>query len=93
MTYDWIRYLVTRYEPGDGPQNQMVGFMRSLFGDYVLTNEVLKSTAISDAGMTKQTLYEVEKGNFTRSTYERAIESLDAVNAEIGTLIQEAWGR
>jgi len=93
MTYDWFRYLVTRYEPGDGPQNQMVGFMRSLFGDYVLTNEVLKSTAISDAGMTKQTLYEVEKGNFTRSTYERAIESLDAVNAEVGTLIQEAWGR
>lgn len=93
MSYDWFRYLVTRYEPGDGPQNQMVGFMRALFGEHVLANAVLKSTAISDAGMTKQTLYEVEKGNFTRSTYERAIESLDAVNAEIGTLIQQAWGR
>jgi chromosome partitioning protein len=29
MTYDWLRYLVTRYEPGDGPQNQMVSFMRN----------------------------------------------------------------
>ena len=93
MEYDWFRYLVTRYEPGDGPQNQMVGFMRTLFGDHVLANEVLKSTAISDAGMTKQTLYEVEKSNFTRSTYERAIESLDAVNAEIEALFQNAWGR
>lgn len=93
MSYDWLRYLVTRYEPGDGPQNQMVGFMRALFGDHVLANEVLKSTAISDAGMTKQTLYEVEKSNFTRSTYERAIESLDAVNAEIEGLVQQAWGR
>jgi chromosome partitioning protein len=54
---------------------------------------VLKSTAISDAGITKQTLYEVEKSSFTRSTYERAIESLDAVNGEIEALIQQSWGR
>ena len=93
MTYDWMRYLVTRYEPGDGPQNQMVGFMRSMFGEHVLNNTVLKSTAISDAGITKQTLYEVERAQFTRSTYERARESLDAVNAEIGGLVQAAWGR
>ncbi|MCJ8140925.1 plasmid partitioning protein RepA [Falsirhodobacter halotolerans] len=93
MNYDWLRYVVTRYEPGDGPQNQMVSFMRSMFGDHVLNHPVLKSTAISDAGITKQTLYEVERGQFTRSTYERAMESLNAVNGEIGTLIQQAWGR
>lgn len=29
----------------------------------------------------------------TRSTYERAIESLDAVNGEIEGLIHESWGR
>ncbi len=93
MGYDWLRYLVTRYEPGDGPQNQMVGFMRALFGEHVLNHTVLKSTAISDAGLTKQTLYEVDRSQFTRSTYDRAIESLDAVNTEIEGLIQAAWGR
>ncbi|AUH35659.1 plasmid partitioning protein RepA [Paracoccus tegillarcae] len=93
MDYDWLRYVVTRYEPGDGPQNQMVSFMRSMFGEHVLNHTVLKSTAISDAGITKQTLYEVEKSAFTRSTYERAIESLNAVNGEIEGLIQSAWGR
>ncbi|EBA02780.1 MAG: plasmid partitioning protein RepA [Paracoccaceae bacterium] len=93
MTYDWLRYVVTRYEPGDGPQNQMVSFMRSMFGDHVLNHPVLKSTAISDAGITKQTLYEVEKGQFVRATYERAMESLNSVNGEIETLIQQAWGR
>lgn len=93
MSYDWMRYLVTRYEPGDGPQNQMVSFMRSMFGDHVLNHTVLKSTAISDAGITKQTLYEVEKNQFTRTTYERAMESLNAVNSEIEDLIQKAWGR
>ncbi|MFC0280239.1 plasmid partitioning protein RepA [Falsigemmobacter intermedius] len=93
MNYDWLRYVVTRYEPGDGPQNQMVSFMRSLFGEHVLNHTVLKSTAISDAGITKQTLYEIEKSAFTRATYERAMESLNAVNGEISALIQSAWGR
>ena len=93
MSYDWMRYLVTRYEPGDGPQNQMVAFMRALFGDHVLNHPVLKSTAISDAGLTKQTLYEVDRTQFTRATYERARDSLDASNAEIAGLIQTAWGR
>ena len=43
MGYDWLRYLVTRYEPGVGPQNQMVSFMRSMFGEHVLNYPMLKS--------------------------------------------------
>lgn len=92
MQYDWMRYLVTRHEPTDGPQTQMVAFMRSLFGVRVLTNAMVKSTAISDAGITKQTLYEVPREQFTRSTYDRALESLNQVNAEIENLIERAWG-
>lgn len=93
LNFDFLRYLVTRYEPNDGPQTQIAGFMRSLFGDRVLTAPMVKSTAISDAGLTKQTLYEVGRENFTRSTYDRALESLNAVNAEIEQLIHAAWGR
>ena len=93
MGYDWMRYLITRYEPGDGPQNQMVSFMRSMFGDHVLNYPMLKSTAISDAGITKQSLYEVSKEQFTRATYDRALEALDNVNGEIEQLIRAAWGR
>jgi chromosome partitioning protein len=91
--YDFFRYVITRYEPSDGPQGQIVGLMRSLFGERVLTTPILKSTAISDAGLTKQTLYEISRENFTRSTYDRAIESLDTVHGEIETLVREAWGR
>jgi chromosome partitioning protein len=93
LDYDFIRYVVTRYEPSDGPQAQMVGFMRSLFRERVLTNAMLKSTAVSDAGLSKQTLYEVGRENFSKNTYDRAIESLDAVNGEIEGLIRQAWGR
>ncbi|WP_084678833.1 plasmid partitioning protein RepA [Methylocystis sp. ATCC 49242] len=91
--YDWMNYLVTRFEPSDGPQNQMVAFLRSIFGQHVLIHPMLKSTAISDASITNQTLYEVERQQFTRSTYDRAIESMNQVNGEIEGLIRRAWGR
>ncbi|RTL89271.1 MAG: plasmid partitioning protein RepA [Hyphomicrobiales bacterium] len=91
--YDWMNYLVTRFEPSDGPQNQMVAFLRSIFGQHVLIHPMLKSTAISDASITNQTLYEVERQQFTRSTYDRAIESVNQVNGEIEGLIRRAWGR
>ena len=93
LKYDWIRYLITRYEPADGPQQQMFGFMRSIFGSRVLEAPMLKSTAIADAGLTKQTLYEVERHQFTRGTYDRALEALDAVNGEIEGLIRDVWKR
>lgn len=93
MSHDWMRYLLTRYEPTDAPQNRIVAFLRTMYGDKVLNAPMLKSTAISDAGLTKQTLYEVERSAFTRSTYDRAIESVNAVNDEIAQLIQETWGR
>ncbi|QEN86250.1 plasmid partitioning protein RepA [Labrys sp. KNU-23] len=89
----WFRYLVTRFEPIDGPQTQMVGFMQALFPQQMLKNPMLKSTAISDAGITNQTLYEVDRSQFIRSTYDRAIEALNAVNEEIATLVHKAWGR
>lgn len=93
VSLDWFRYLVTRYEPGDIPQQEMVGLMQSMFARQMLRNPMVKSTAISDAGLTKQSLYEVERSSFVPSTYDRARESLDAVNSEIIGLILSAWGR
>jgi chromosome partitioning protein len=90
---DWLRYLITRYEPTDIPQVQMLGFMQSMLAEEILKSPMVKSTAISDAGLTKQTLYEVERANFNRDTYDRAIECMDAVNFEVQGLIHQAWGR
>jgi chromosome partitioning protein len=91
--YDWMNYLITRFEPSDGPQNQMVAFLRSIFGAHVLIHPMVKSTAISDAGLTNQTLFEVERQQFTRATYDRAMESMNQVNGEIEGLVRKAWGR
>ncbi|RWB50475.1 plasmid partitioning protein RepA [Mesorhizobium sp.] len=93
LQYDFIRYLLTRFEPQDAPQTKVAALLRNMFDDHVLTNPMVKSAAVSDAGLTKQTLYEIGRENLTRSTYDRAMESLDAVNSEIEALIKTAWGR
>lgn len=93
IDYDFLRYVATRYEPSDAPQTQIVAFVRSLFRERVLTHSMLKSTAVSDAGLSKQTLYEIGRENFNKATYDRALEALDAVNGEIEGLMRAAWGR
>ena len=93
MEVDWLRYLVTRYDPQDGAQGIVVNFLRNLFGPLVLDNVCLKSVAISDASLTNQTIYEVDKSSMIGTTYNRAMESVSNVNAEIIKTINDAWGR
>ena len=93
LEYDFIRYLLTRFEPQDAPQTKVAALLRNLFDDHVMTNPMVKSAAVSDAGLTKQTLYEIGRENLTRATYDRAMESLDAVNSEVEGLMKAAWGR
>ena len=93
LDYDFLRYLVSRFEPSDGPQAQVAGLLRANFGNRVMTQAFLKSTAIADAGLTHQTLFEVGRGSMNRQTYDRAMESVNAVARELEADIHAAWGR
>lgn len=92
---DWsfLKFLIARYEPTDVPQSQMAGFLRSILLDQVLTIPMLKSTAISDAGMTQQTIYELDPGQVVKKTRDRILESVNGVADEFEKTIQAAWGR
>ncbi|GEO85929.1 plasmid partitioning protein RepA [Allorhizobium sp. NPDC080224] len=93
MQQDFLRYLVTRHDPNDQSQVHVVGMMRSLFGDDVLTPTAVESSAVETAGLAKRTLYELEPGNIGANTVKRARESIDAVNQRIVELIERSWGR
>jgi chromosome partitioning protein len=93
LDYDFIRYVVTRHDPNDVPETQIVALLRNLFGDDVLRATVWKSTAIANAGLTKQSLFELEKGSVGRAAYDRALESVNSVNREILDLMTRVWGR
>ncbi|MBW3243493.1 plasmid partitioning protein RepA [Epibacterium sp. DP7N7-1] len=92
-TYDFIKFLITRYETGDNPQLQVASFMRTVLGDAVMSNEFLKSTAIGDAANTKQPLFEVEPRDITKSTYDRVMSSISGMADEIEDELRKAWGR
>lgn len=92
---DWrfMKFLIARYEPTDVPQSQMAGFLRSILLEQVLNTPMLKSTAISDAGMTQQTIFEIDPAHVVRRTLERVMESVNGVADEFEQVIQQAWGR
>lgn len=93
LNQDFLRYVVTRHDPHDVPETQIVALLRNLFGDDVLRATAWKSTAIANAGLTKQSLYELDRGSVGRAAYDRALESVDGVNTEILGLVKEVWGR
>ncbi|MDE1992929.1 MAG: plasmid partitioning protein RepA [Rhizobiaceae bacterium] len=92
--WDFAKFLITKFEPNDHPQANMTALMRQVFGEDLLLNSVIKSTAVADALTWKQSLYEVQRARFSApKTYDRAIESINAANAEIEELLWRAWGR
>lgn len=93
LDLDFIRYVVTRHDPNDGPETQIVALLRQLFGEDVLGATAWKSTAIANAGLTKQSLYEIDRASVGRTAYDRALASVDGVNLEIFRLMKKVWGR
>jgi chromosome partitioning protein len=92
--WDFAKFLVTKFEANDHPQANMTALMRQVFGEDLLLNMVSKSTAVADALTWKQSLYEVQRARFSApKTYDRAMESINAANAEIEKLLWAAWGR
>ncbi|WP_454703187.1 plasmid partitioning protein RepA, partial [Agrobacterium burrii] len=92
--WDFAKFLVTKFEPNDHPQANMTALMRQVFGEDLLLNMVMKSTAVADALTWKQSLYEVQRSRVSSpKTYDRAMESLNAANNEIEKLLWMAWGR
>lgn len=93
LRQDFLHYLITRHDPNDQPQAQIVSMLRHLFAEDVLAPTAIESTAIESAGLAKRSLYELEPGNVGRDTFRRAKDSMDAVNDRILELIRQSWGR
>lgn len=93
LEFDFMKFLITRHDPRDVPEQEIVGLLRDIFGADVLAATAWKSTAIANAGLTKQSLYELSRGSVGRSVYDRAMESVNAVNREVIEQIARVWGR
>ena len=89
---DFVRVLVSKFMTADRNQQRIAAWMTSTFGDRLLDARMAHTTALDQAGTVKRTLYEMEPGAGRRS-HGRGLEYLDAVNAELETLINAQWRR
>ncbi|MDD7911965.1 AAA family ATPase [Pseudovibrio exalbescens] len=87
-----LQYLITRHDNTSRPETDVVTMLRSQLQN-VLTNTMLRSSAIAEAGNVQQTLYEADRTNFNGKTYDRALDSVNKVNGEIEDLLKAYWGR
>lgn len=90
---DWINFLITRHNPNDATEVDIVSLLRSLFKQQVLTRPAVQSAAISSAGLFRRTIYEIDRADVGRGTYDRALESMNGVCEEIESLLTKSWGR
>ena len=90
---DLEKILITRHTPSDQPQMAVVTFLRSLFRSDVLAATMVNSTAVADCGLARQTLYEAVRDSSNKRTYERALQAMDGVNAELEAEVLRVWQR
>lgn len=93
LSKDAINYCITRYNPSNQPQTNIVAMLRGLFGEHIFAPEALHSAAVETAGLAKSSIYEMTAKDISAATLDRALESMDAVNGAILNSILENWGR
>jgi chromosome partitioning protein len=87
----WLRLLVTRADEQKSMQRELLGLMRSLFGDLLLRTVLKDSAEIDNASARLMTVYELEGPVTSRETYQRCLTYLNGVNTEIETQIRLTW--
>jgi chromosome partitioning protein len=87
----WMRMVATRADEQKSMQRELLGVMRNLFGDLLLRTVLKDSAEIDNASARLMTVYELEAPVTSRETYQRCMTYLNAMNAEIETLIRLTW--
>jgi chromosome partitioning protein len=87
----WLRLLATRADEQKSMQRELLGLMRSLFGDMLLRTVLKDSAEIDNASARLMSVYELEHPVTSRETYQRCMTYLNGVNGEIETQIRLTW--
>lgn len=92
--YDNFAYLLTRFDTAISAQQDLSEWIRQLLGESVIGTPFVKSSAVSEAGLSQKTIFEVDlAGSKNRRTYDRALESVIGFSNDIEKMIQTAWER
>ncbi|MGG7567866.1 AAA family ATPase [Rhodovulum sp. DZ06] len=86
-----IRFLMTRYEPGNDLHVAMFDAFRKVFGDNVAEHPVELTRAVEQSGRFLCSVYEIDYRDMTRETWKRARKSFDRAYEEFRDAIHLTW--
>jgi chromosome partitioning protein len=87
----WIRFVATRADEQKSVQRELLQIMRNLFGENMLRSVLRDSAEIDNASARMMSVYELGQPVTSRETYQRCLNYLNAVNAEIETQVRMTW--
>lgn len=86
-----VRFLLTRFEPGNELHLAMYDAFRKVFGDRVAENPIELTRAVEQSGRFLNSVYEMDYRDMTRETWRRARASFDRAYEEFKGSVLAAW--
>ena len=89
--FDEVRFLLTRYEPGNELHRAMLAAFRQVFGERLAEHPIEMTRAVEQSGRFLSSVYETDYRDMTRETWRRARGTFDRAWAECLASILPAW--
>ncbi|ETA50649.1 AAA family ATPase [Ponticoccus alexandrii] len=86
-----IRFLLTRYEPGNDLHRAMFEAFGKVFGDKLARQPIEMTRAVEQSGRFLSSIYEMDYREMTRETWRRARASFDRAFAEYHEVMLPCW--
>lgn len=86
-----IRFLLTRYEPGNDLHRAMQEAFGKVFGDKLAEHPVEMTRAVEQSGRFLSSIYEMDYRDMTRETWRRARASFDQAYDEFHGVMMPCW--
>lgn len=86
-----IRFLLTRFEPGNDLHRAMQNAFGKVFGDKLAEHPVEMTRAVEQSGRFLSSIYEMDYRDMTRETWRRARGSFDRAYDEFHGAMLPCW--
>ncbi len=91
--YDFVAILMTKVKLNDDVHETISNWIRTRFPRFTISAPMLETKVLQKIGPEILTAYEVQSYEGDSRTFERAIQAMNLVNAEIEGAIQNVWRR
>jgi len=88
-----VRFLLTRFEPGNDLHQAMYSAYQKVFGDRLAVHPIELTRAVEQSSRFLSSVYEIDYRDMTRETWRRARATFDRGYEEFKTSVCESWDK